>query len=102
VLARFGGATWRAVYGASGLGNGDCGFAYSCTLNGCDEEGKAFWTGTCDDGALGMGAASCAHPAGTMITERKMAARKRAAAARGNAVNSLKRCIRIISIDLIH
>jgi hypothetical protein len=35
--------------------------------------------GICADGALGTDEASCAHPAGAMIT-KKMAARKKAAA----------------------
>ena len=80
VLARFGGATCRAVYGPIGFGKGDCGFEYCFTSNGCDADGTAFWLCICADGALGTDEASCAHAAGTMITARKTAAIRRAAA----------------------
>ena len=70
-----------------GFGKCDCGFAYSCTLNGFVA-----------DGAAGIDDASCAHPAGTMRV-----AIKTAAAARTVAPHSLQaeleRCIRIISIN---
>ncbi len=98
VLARLGASTCRGVYGAIRLGKCDCGFEYSCTSKGCvdEEDDTARCAGICADGALGTGA-SCANPAGTITTAKKMAAMK-TTAARRNAVNTLKRCIRIISI----